>query len=70
MRIPSLCIHLDPDRAEFKMNKESHLKPILATSVVNSLFGEGVEKIADDKFQLEARHFNTLTDLIAKDLKI
>ena len=52
------------------MNKEAHLRPILATSVVNSLFGEGVEKIADDKFQLEARHFNTLTDLIAKDLKI
>ena len=52
------------------MNKEAHLRPILATSVVDGLFGEGVEKIADDKFQLEKRHFNTLTDLIAKDLKI
>ena len=52
------------------MNKEAHLKPILATSVVNNLFGEGIEKIADDKFQLETRHWNTLTDLIAKDLKI
>ena len=50
LRIPSLCIHLDPDRTEFKMNKEAHLKPILATSIVDNLFGEGVEKLADDKF--------------------
>ena len=52
------------------MNKEAHLKPLLTTAVVDNLFGEGVEKIADDKFQVEDRHLNTLTDLIAKDLGI
>ena len=65
-----MCIHLDPDRNEFKFNKEAHLKPILATGIIDGLFGEGVEKLADDKFNLENRHLNTLTDLIAKDLKI
>ena len=69
-RIPSLCIHLDPVRDKFEYNKETHLKPILATSIIDALFGEGVEKIEDDKFNVEDRHLNTLTDLIAKDLKI
>ena len=50
LRIPSLCIHLDPDRTEFKLNKEAHLKPILASTLVDNLFGEGVEKLTDDKF--------------------
>ena len=52
------------------MNKEAHLKPLLTTAVVDNLFGEGVEKIADDKFQVEDRHLNTLTNLIAKDIGI
>jgi len=31
MNVPNLCIHLDSDgNREFKMNKETHLKPILA----------------------------------------
>ena len=34
MNVPSLCIHLDR-AAEFNPNKESHLKPILATSVID-----------------------------------
>jgi aspartyl aminopeptidase len=34
MNVPSLCIHFD--RAEeFKPNKESHFKPILATTVID-----------------------------------
>ena len=39
MNIPSLCIHLDTERDAFKPNKEAHLKPILATSVVDQLMG-------------------------------
>ena len=69
MKVPSLAIHLDRSD-EFKPNKEVHLKPILTTGVVNCLFGDDVEKIADDKFRLEEKHMNTLTDLIAKDLSI
>lgn len=41
MNIPSLCIHLDRE-PEFKPNKESHLKPILATHAIDQLFGEGI----------------------------
>ena len=40
IKIPSLCIHLDTDsNAKFEMNKETHLKPILATSVIDQLMG-------------------------------
>lgn len=49
MKVPSLAIHLDRSD-EFKPNKETHLKPVLATGVVNELFGEGVSAINDDTF--------------------
>ena len=69
MKVPSLAIHLDRCD-EFKPNKEVHLKPVLATGVVDALFGEGVSAISDDTFQLEERHLNTLTSMIANDLQI
>ena len=48
-KICSLAIHLD--RAEeFKPNKETHLKPLLSTSVVHGLFGDDVTQIEDDAF--------------------
>ena len=60
MKVPSLAIHLD--RAEeFKPNKETHLKPILATNIINNLFGDNVTQIADDAFQLDDRHMSQLT---------
>jgi len=34
MNVPSLCIHLHRDPA-FDPNKETHLKPILATNVID-----------------------------------
>ena len=46
MNIPSLCIHLDRSD-EFKPNKETHLKPILATNAIDQLFGEGIKTFAD-----------------------
>ena len=60
MKVASLAIHLDRSE-EFKPNKETHLKPILCTGIVNDLFGEGVTPIADDVFQLEQRHMSSLT---------
>ena len=69
LKVPSLAIHLDRSD-EFKPNKETHLKPILATGVVNQLFGTDVEKLEDDKFQLDDRHLNTMTDLMATDLEV
>lgn len=49
MKVPSLAIHLDRSE-EFKPNKEVHLKPVLATGVVDQLFGEGVTAISEDSF--------------------
>ena len=42
LKIPSLAIHLDTEREAFAPNKETHLKPILASTIVNDLFGDGV----------------------------
>lgn len=69
MKIPNLAIHLDRQEP-FDINKETHLKPILCTNVVNELFGEGVKPIEDDRFQLEEKHLSTLTNLIATDLGV
>ena len=49
MKVASLAIHLDRSD-EFKPNKETHLKPILATGVVDALFGEGIQAINEDTF--------------------
>lgn len=46
------------------------MKPVLATGIINNLFGEGVTAISDDTFQIEDRHLNTLTDLMANDLQV
>ena len=69
MKVPSLAIHLDREET-FKPNKETHLKPILAMNIVDQIFGEGIAKIDDDKFQLDDKHLCTLTSVIADDLKI
>ena len=69
MTIPSLAIHLDRQE-EFKPNKELHLKPVLATGVVDQLFGEGITAISEDSFYIEERHMSSLTQLIANDLSI
>jgi aspartyl aminopeptidase len=46
MNIPSLCIHLDRE-PNFNPNKETHLKPILATQVIDQLMGESIKPFAD-----------------------
>lgn len=69
MKVASLCIHLDREPS-FNPNKETHLKPILATGIVNNLFGEGVTPLTEDTFALEDRHMNTLTSIMAADLNV
>ena len=39
-------------------------------TIVDQIFGDNVTKIEDDKFQLDEKHFSTLTALIANDLKV
>lgn len=69
MKVPSLAIHLDRSE-EFKPNKEVHLKPVLTMGIVNELFGSEVAALSEDHFQLEDRHMNTLTSLMAADLNV
>ena len=51
-KVNSLCIHLDRIE-EFKPNKETHIKPILGMSILDSIFGEGCAEISDDKFKID-----------------
>jgi aspartyl aminopeptidase len=58
--------------ATFEPNKENHTKPILASSVVDQLFGEDIESLGaeNDKYKIEDKHFKTLLNRISSDLKI
>jgi len=71
MNIPSLCIHLDRGQT-FEYNKETHLKPILATNVIDQLMGQGIKAFEDrdDVYNVEHKHFATFLDRIASDLGI
>jgi aspartyl aminopeptidase len=33
--LPSLCIHLDPERESFTPNKENHLRPLMSMSIID-----------------------------------
>jgi aspartyl aminopeptidase len=68
--LPSLCIHLDKEREVFKPNFEDHLKPMMAMSIIDQLFGEGVEPLENDNYNIDKNHWNTLTELMANDLSI
>ena len=69
VNVPSLCIHLDR-KDEFCPNKETHVKPILSMAAVDQIFGEGIEPIENDVYNMDRNHINTLTSLIASDLGI
>lgn len=44
--LPNLAIHLDRESNDaFKLNKEDHLKPILATTAAEEICGTGVINI-------------------------
>lgn len=71
MNVPSLCIHLDRE-PDFKFNKETHLKPILATHCIDQLMGEGMKKVEEDKdiYNVSNKHMKTFLNRIASDLGI
>lgn len=73
LRIPNLAIHLDREtNAKFSPNKETHLVPILATTVQEKLLkpapvkmeteGEAVSKLQSDK------HQPLLVELVCQEL--
>jgi len=59
LRVPTLCIHLQSaeEREAFKVNKEDHLQPILATEALKSLTGdvnaEGEEAAVEEAAEVE-----------------
>lgn len=67
LRIPTLAIHLDRDVASgFSFNKETHLRPVLATAVRAQL-----EATTGDKAdQPKAKHSSVLLQLLAKELGV
>ena len=70
LKIPNLAIHLTDRSGTFEPNKEAHTKPILATSIIDQLFGEEVKAIDEDKYRVDEKHFKTLINLISSDLQI
>lgn len=71
MSVPSLCIHLDTERNAFNPNKESHLKPVLATKVIDSLMGQAIKDESEpDVYNIRAKNFKTFLARIANDLKV
>jgi aspartyl aminopeptidase len=70
-RIANLCIHLRTERGTFNPNNENETKPIIATSIVDALFGSGNAKKKDEEtFELEGRHSLPFLNMIAEDLGV
>jgi len=67
MNIPNLCIHFTRTD-EFKPNREKELKPILASSMIDQLMGQGISHFSEehpDLYKVETKHFKTFLDRIA-----
>jgi aspartyl aminopeptidase len=69
LKVPNLAIHLTDRSGTFEPNKESHTKPVLATSVVDQLFGKA-EASGEDTYSCEDKHYSSLLSLIAGHLKL
>lgn len=72
LKVPNLAIHLTDRTGKFEPNKESHTKPILASSIVDQLFGEEIESLGaeKDRYRIEDKHFKTLLNRISQDLQV
>eukprot|EP01010_Urceolus_cornutus_P003994 NODE_597_length_1510_cov_408.447639_g446_i0.p1 GENE.NODE_597_length_1510_cov_408.447639_g446_i0~~NODE_597_length_1510_cov_408.447639_g446_i0.p1 ORF type:complete len:160 (+),score=12.01 NODE_597_length_1510_cov_408.447639_g446_i0:315-794(+) len=69
-RIPNLCIHLRKERAGFNPNKENETQPLIASTILDSLFGAGIAKPESDHYSMQAKHSLPLLNMIATDLGI
>ncbi|KAH1114924.1 hypothetical protein J1N35_008302 [Gossypium stocksii] len=69
MRVPTLAIHLDRGVNDgFKVNTQSHLLPVLATSVKVELNKEFAENGLAEKMTNKSRHHAFLLQMIANKL--
>lgn len=70
LRIPNLCIHLQSgtEREALKLNKESHLKPVIATSIIDSLMDDLEESKEEVKASIQSKHMKSFLNLIADEV--
>ena len=71
LRIPHLAIHLSigDERTTFKPNKENHLRPVIATSVIDQLFNKPgpEEEKKECPYDIDRKHMKSFLELIAKE---
>jgi len=70
LKIPTLCIHLSEERGKFEPNKESHTKPIIASHVMDAIFGDQLPEMSEDAYGMEQKHFKTLLARIGADISV
>lgn len=72
VRIPNMCIHLQSatEREALKLNKESRLKPIIATSIIDSLMEEDEDEESKDDPEtgITTKHFKSFLKLIGEEI--
>jgi aspartyl aminopeptidase len=75
VRIPNMCPHLQTmkEREALELNKETHLKPIIATSIIDALMDKdieeekkGDEEEKESKFSIEKKHLKSFLNLMAE----
>ena len=76
LRIPHLAIHMKvgEEKESFTPNKETHLRPVIATSVIDQLMDpdEGEEeekKLGESPYETDRKHLRSFLQLIAEDLE-
>ena len=78
IRIPNMCPHLldMSERESLSINKETHLKPIIATSLIDALMDkdgdeeekkeETKEEQSESRFSIEKKHLKSFLNLVAE----
>ncbi len=81
VRIPNMAPHLcsQEERTSLTINKETHLKPIIATSIIDALMDEDAKteeeeskeekkETEDSRYSIEKKHLKSFLNLIASDI--
>lgn len=79
IRIPNMCPHLQSmdERKALELNKETHLKPIIATSIIDALMDKDAEEEKketkeeeekESRYSIEKKHLKSFLGLMAEEL--
>jgi len=72
IQLPNLAIHLSSERNTFSWDEDTHLRPIIATSIIDQLIDgrdEEEEEKREDPYHIHKKHLGSLLSLIARELK-